>query len=220
MKRFSELEKREHQMNDGDFITVTPLIVLVYTLVIIGLTLLAVYLFSDRNPPSSSFSATSTSRNQNFSAVGENTVTTKGTTASLTEGDVLNDTRENISFAATLLGREFGPGNDLKLSPEELEFVSKNVQLFGYDGVFQHGFTDVGARRNTIDYMFWTTNNAVRDSGDLVSRMIALYGDHFTIETYSGHENSKMWANTSDFQWIILWVNEDGTVTISWIISI
>ena len=133
---------------------------------------------------------------------------------------LIKTTQNNIDFASTLLGKQTDKNNDIELTPEEYYFITSDTYLFGYAGIFQHGFTETGGANKIIDLMDWTTNEALTDSSVLINQLEELYGQISRIQTYADHPNTMLWESVSDYQWVLCWQNADDTVTIRWIINI
>lgn len=130
-------------------------------------------------------------------------------------------TSNNIEYAASLMGKPLNSHNSATLTQEEYDFVMNDVNLFGYEGRFEHGFTEYGEVHRVIDLMTWTTNEKIEDYKDIFEPMVLFYGNDYRIDSYADHSNfAYIWDDIIKTKNIVCWQNEDGTCSIRWISNI
>ena len=128
-------------------------------------------------------------------------------------------TKNNINLAGGILGRKFDSDGSITVSEEEGIFLDNGASLFGIKGYFELGASSSGEDNSMIDLIDWTSNSAVDDFDVVIEALKELYGSIYVVKPYFDYsDDTYMWMDVDEYEYVLCWQNNDGSVTIRWMI--
>lgn len=133
----------------------------------------------------------------------------------------LNETKENINYATSILGKDIDEDGKVNLSDNDYSFFTSDVKMFGIAGTVESGTSEVGSSLQKIDMVDWISNKGNESLTEVVEKLTGIYGSNYVVKEYEGYsDQTYMWKDIDDFEYICCWADSDNIITIRWTIEL
>lgn len=127
---------------------------------------------------------------------------------------IIQQSKDNLKPYFDVLG--INTENDgLAVSEEFLDNIS-SVELMGYSGSIDHGYSDIIG--NTIDIMDWTSNTEItgKDYENFIQSMNQYFGSDATLKSYDNlSDETYHWVDYDELCMVFCW-SKNGKVYVRW----
>lgn len=127
---------------------------------------------------------------------------------------IIQQSKDNLKPYFDVLGIDT-EDDGLAVSQEFLDNISA-IELMGYSGSIEHGYSDITG--NTIDIMEWVSNTEItgEDYENFIQSMNRYFGSEATLKSYDNlSEETYHWVDYDELCMAFCW-NENGKVYMRW----